>query len=67
MKRTAVLASLALMGFAPACHPKSDNQPGAVTSDEAAQLNDAAAMLEANSVDADRIDPATNESTANDQ
>ncbi len=41
-----------------ACSGGSDD-PGAVTTDEAAQLNDAAAMLDANSID-------LNAATAND-
>jgi acetyl-CoA acetyltransferase len=36
-----------------ACSPASE--PGAVTADEAHQLNDAAAMLDANSVDLNAI------------
>ncbi len=34
---------------------RSDAPPGAVTADEAQQLNDAAAMLDQNSVDLDQI------------
>lgn len=41
------------------CSRGDDNDPGAVTADEAAQLNDAAAMLDANSID-------LNAATAND-
>jgi len=37
-----------------ACAPSGD-QPGAVTADEAAQLNEAAAMLDANSVDSNAV------------
>jgi hypothetical protein len=51
-----VAAALALA----ACSRHHDDQPGAVSADEAAQLNDAAAMLDANSVD-------LNAATANDQ
>ena len=43
----AVTAALALAGCS-----GSDDQPGVVTADEARQLNEAAAMLDANSVDA---------------
>lgn len=42
-----------------ACSPSRD-QPGAVTADEAHQLNEAAAMLDANSVDVNAV--ASNES-----
>ena len=44
---TAVGAALALAGCS-----GSDDQPGTVTADETRQLNEAAAMLDANSVDA---------------
>jgi len=47
----ALLFPLALM----ACSGSSDDSPGAVTADEAQQLNDAAAMLDANSVDATAV------------
>ena len=50
----------ALLG---ACSSHGD-QPGAVTADEARQLNDAAAMLDANSVDANSVTPDANESDA---
>ena len=46
-----------------ACSGRTSDEPGAVTADEAAQLNDAAAMLDANSVDANALDADTNEST----
>ncbi len=58
------LTSRAAMGallFLAACSAQPDS-PGATTADEARQLNDAAAMLDANSVDADAIDPNQNES-----
>ncbi len=42
-----------------ACSGGGSDDPGAVTADEAAQLNDAAAMLDANSID-------LNAATAND-
>ncbi len=41
-----------------ACTP-ADAPPGAVTADEAQQLNDAAAMLDQNSVDLDQINAET--------
>ncbi len=44
-----------------ACSSHADD-PHAVTADEARQLNEAAAMLDANSVDADALD-ADNEVT----
>jgi hypothetical protein len=40
-----------------ACSSQPD-APGATTADEARQLDDAAAMLDANSVDANALDPA---------
>ena len=49
---------LAMLG---ACSPHGD-QSGAVTADEARQLNDAAEMLDANSVDENAVAPDTNES-----
>lgn len=48
--RTMLAAALLLA----ACSGGKD-QPGAVTADEARQLNDAAAMLDANSVDANAV------------
>jgi hypothetical protein len=46
-----VVLPLALLA---ACSRGGDaDDPGAVTADEAAQLNDAAAMLDANSIDLD--------------
>jgi hypothetical protein len=38
-----------------ACSGSASDDPGAVTPDEAAQLNDAAAMLDANSIDLDAV------------
>ncbi len=52
---------LAAAGLLAACSSHGD-QPGAVTADEARQLNDAAAMLDANSVDANAVTADTNES-----
>ena len=60
----ALLVALLALG---ACSSHRD-QPGAVSADEARQLNDAAAMLDANSMapvntaDANTADPDTNES-----
>ena len=51
MKRLAALFAIALLG---ACH-RSD--PGAASPAEAQQLNDAAAMLDANSVDINAVAP----------
>ncbi len=62
--RVRSLTSRAAMGallFLAACSAQPDS-PGATSADEARQLNDAAAMLDANSVDADAIDPSQNES-----
>lgn len=46
----AVLALASLAGCS-----RGDDDPGAVSPDEAAQLNDAAAMLDANSIDLDAV------------
>ena len=54
-------AAMGALLFLAACSAQPDG-PGATTADEARQLNDAAAMLDANSVDADAIDPNQNES-----
>ncbi len=43
-----------------ACSSQPD-APGAVTADEARQLNDAAAMLDANSVDANALAEASDD------
>ncbi|WP_267383373.1 hypothetical protein [Sphingomonas sp. GC_Shp_2] len=45
----------AAAAFALAACSSHTDQPGAVTADEARQLNDAAAMLDANSVDANAV------------
>lgn len=58
MPRLVLLAALPLLLLATACTRSGDDDPGAVTADEAAQLNDAAAMLDANSID---LDAATND------
>ena len=59
MKRAPFLLLIALLG---ACSPHAPS--GSVSADEASQLNDAAAMLDANSVDANAVDPDSNESDA---
>ena len=59
MRRVPVLLLVALLA---AC--SSHAPTGAVTADEASQLNDAAAMLDANSVDANAVDPDTNQGDA---
>ncbi|WP_242095288.1 hypothetical protein [Sphingomonas sp. CROZ-RG-20F-R02-07] len=53
MRGRASMAAAAAFALA-ACSSHND-QPGAVTADEARQLNDAAAMLDANSVDANAV------------
>ncbi|WP_375395629.1 hypothetical protein [uncultured Sphingomonas sp.] len=53
-----LVAAVAMLA---ACSSHGD-QPGAVTADEARQLNDAAAMLDANSMDANAVTPDDNES-----
>ncbi len=58
MSRFVSAALLPLLLLA-ACSGSGRDDPGAVTADEAAQLNDAAAMLDANSID-------LNAATAND-
>jgi len=60
-RRRALIAATLLLA---ACSRHHDDQPGAVTADEAAQLNDAAAMLDANSVD---LNAAAEPSSTNDQ
>ncbi len=47
-----------------ACSGGSDD-PRAVTPDEAAQLNDAAAMLDANSIDLNAVDADARDDAAN--
>lgn len=60
MSRNGMSASLPLLLLLAACSGGGgSDDPGAVTADEAAQLNDAAAMLDANSID-------LNAATAND-
>ena len=62
--RRAALAGPLLAGLAIAGCSSHGDQPGTVTADEARQLNDAAAMLDANSVDANAASSDTNESDA---
>ena len=50
----ATLPAAALLLTA-ACNRDPDPQPGALTADDQAQLNDAAAMLDANSVDLNAV------------
>ena len=52
------MGALLVLSALSACSPTSE-PPGAVTRDEARQLNDAAAMLDANSVDLNAMDDAT--------
>jgi len=52
--RLNVASALGLALFLAACSSHSD-APGSTTADEARQLNDAAEMLDANSVDADAV------------
>ena len=60
MSRNGLSATLPLLLLLAACSGAGGNDdPGAVTADEAAQLNDAAAMLDANAID-------LNATTAND-
>ena len=69
MTRT-MLAAAALL-LLPACSGARDDPAGTTSADEDRQLNDAAAMLDANSMDANALAPAsagpdpaaTNEST----
>ena len=53
MSRIILSAALPLLLIATACSRDGCDDPGAVTADEAAELNDAAAMLDANSIDLD--------------
>ena len=55
--RLAMLAPLALLA---ACGSDDTSQPGAISADEAQELNDAAAMLDANAVELDEVVPAAN-------
>ena len=55
--RLAVLAPLALLS---ACGSDDTSGPGAISADEAQELNDAAAMLDANAVELDEVAPASN-------
>ena len=61
MAKTLVGAFLGAATLA-ACSPSSE--PGAVTADEAHQLNEAAAMLDANSVDLNAVAAAPEDTEA---
>ncbi|MES2336907.1 MAG: hypothetical protein V4537_02280 [Pseudomonadota bacterium] len=50
--RLALLAPLALLG---ACGSDDMSQPGGITAGEAQELNDAAAMLDANAVELNAV------------
>ncbi|MEH3158446.1 MAG: hypothetical protein PGN08_05625 [Sphingomonas taxi] len=57
MSRSIITAALPLLlplALLPGCSRGSDD-PGAIGADEAAQLNDAAAMLDANSIALDAV------------
>ncbi|WP_293876498.1 MULTISPECIES: hypothetical protein [unclassified Sphingomonas] len=60
MSRLILSATLPLLLLAACSRGGDGDDPGAVTADEAAQLNDAAAMLDANSID---LDAATSNDT----
>lgn len=55
-----LVAPLLLILALPACSGGSESSPGATSADENRQLNDAAAMLDANSIDLNQVaaDPA---------
>ncbi len=55
--RLAMLAPLALLG---ACGSDDVSQPGGITESEAQELNDAAAMLDANAVELNALPAAEN-------
>jgi hypothetical protein len=55
--RLAMLPSLALLA---ACGSDDVSQPGGITASEAQELNDAAAMLDANAVELNELLPAEN-------
>ena len=54
-RRPHLLAAAALALASLAACSRGGDDPGAVSADEAAQLNDAAAMLDANSIDLDAV------------
>ncbi len=56
-----ILITAALVAVLAACSPGDNGTPGATSADEDRQLNDAAAMLDANSVDADSLAPANDQ------
>lgn len=57
--RFAALGAAIVLLLLSGCSSRGDDQPGTVTADESRQLNDAAAMLDANSIDANAV--ATND------
>ncbi|AXJ94627.1 MULTISPECIES: hypothetical protein [unclassified Sphingomonas] len=57
MTRLLPALAMTLLFTIAACSRGPDDQPGTVTADEARQLNEAAEMLDANSVDLNAIDP----------
>ena len=54
-RRSRLLAAAVLPLALLACSRGGGDDPGTVSADEAAQLNDAAAMLDANSVDSNAV------------
>jgi hypothetical protein len=60
MTRTFPIAMAIFALLATACSRTGDDPPGSVTADEARQLNEAADMLDANSVDLNALDPISN-------
>jgi len=58
MRRSALCALLAGLALLAACSGGGDASPGATSADEDRQLNEAAAMLDANSIDLNAIAPA---------
>jgi hypothetical protein len=61
MKRLAALLPVVLLA---ACHP---SDPGAASPAEAQQLNDATAMMDANSVDINAVTPNSTDPNSTDQ
>ncbi|TPG15269.1 hypothetical protein [Sphingomonas oligophenolica] len=62
-----LIASALLVGtpLLSACSGGSDAPPGTTTADEDRQLNDAAAMLDANSIDLNAVDAEDDAADAN--
>ncbi len=61
--RLVVLTPLALL--LAACGSGDTSEPGGISADEAQELNDAAAMLDANAVELDAVAPDANVQKAN--